>query len=76
MADKNKKKVERFLVAPDVKERWGLIDKEDYPLIMAEYTLQMRDYSKQTNEAVNSIKGWVTFVGILLILQIVVLIFF
>lgn len=76
MADKNKKKVERFLVAPDVKERWGLIDKEDFPLIMDEYTLQMRDYSKQTNEAVNSIKGWVTFFGILLILQIVVLIFF
>ena len=68
--------MERLLVALEVKERWALVEKDDFPLVMAEYTLQMRGFSKQTNDAVKSIKGWVTFFGILLILQIVELIFF
>ena len=76
MADKKTETVERLLVAPEVKERWALVDKEDYPVVMAEYTRQMKDYAKQTNAAVNSIKGWVTFFGILLMIQILVLIFF
>ena len=76
MADKNTETVERLLVAPEVKERWALVDKDDYPVVMAEYTRQMKNYTKQTNDAVKSIKGWVTFFGVLLIIQILVLIFF
>jgi hypothetical protein len=72
MADNKTETEERLLIAPEVKERWALVDKEDFPLVMAEYTRQMRDFSKQTNDAVKSIKGWVTLFGILAIIALVV----
>ena len=76
MAEKKPKTVQRLTIAPEVKERWKLVPDEDFPLVMAEYTRQMRDHAKQTNAAVTSIKGWVTLFGLLLLLQIVVSVFF
>ena len=76
MTDKKPETVQRLLISKEVKDRWGLIQEEDYPLIMADYTRQILENSKQTNDAVKSIKGWITFFGVLLIIQIIVLIFF
>ena len=76
MTDKKPETVQRLMISKEVKDRWGLIQEEDYPLIMADYTRQILENSKQTNDAVKSIKGWITFFGVLLIIQIIVLIFF
>ena len=76
MADTSNETDHRPLITKDVTDRWELVQEKDYPLVMVEFTRQVRDYTKQTNATVNSIKGWVTFFGILLIIQIIVLIFF
>lgn len=64
--------VERLLVAPEARDRWALIKEEDYPLIMAEYTRQMRDFVEKTSNDIGTIRSWVIFYGVVTILGIMV----
>ena len=76
MAEKKPATVQRTVIPQELKDRYILMTEKDYPVLMAEYTRLILENTQQTKAAVNSIKGWVTFFGLLLLLQIVITIFF
>ena len=37
MVEKEQEKVWQILVTEEMKQRWGLLSEDDYPIVMAEY---------------------------------------
>ncbi len=58
-------KVGKLIIDDKTREKWENIDPEDYPLLMVEY-------SRQTMHAVQGINNWMTFVGVVLIISLMI----
>jgi len=71
MAKKKSETVRSVLLTSEVKERWMLFGEKEYPVIMAEYSRLILENTQQTKAAVNSIKNWVTFFGVISVLAVI-----
>lgn len=71
MTKKDSESIERTLVTEEMKERWKLVPKEYYPLIMAEQGRKTVEMLDNINKKVNSIYSWVLFFGLMFLLSIV-----
>lgn len=69
------KKKTGLYVPDEVRERWSLIKPEDYELLNAEHLRQIYDLQLRTTNAVESIKGWVVFFGVITILGMLATLF-
>lgn len=71
MTKKDSENIERTLVTDDMKERWKLVPKEYYPLIMAEQSRKTVEMLGNINKRIDSIHSWVLFFGLMFLLSIV-----
>ena len=58
-------------IGDKVRERWGAMTSEDHEILNSEYLWQIYLMQNRATKAVESIKGWVVFFGVITILGII-----
>lgn len=69
MADK---KTEKLVVGDATRDRWELVSKDDYPLLMLEYARMVTLQNIAIKNSIDTIKVWVVFFGLLVILGMII----
>jgi len=71
----NATNISRMKIPDSTKITWELVSKDEYPLLMLEYTRRIQDQSMITMKMIDSIRNWVIFFGVLVVIGLIVTLF-